>query len=158
MRKRVAGQTGSGALSIAQDAMGTPSQSPDDVSRWLRVLVGEMRGESEYADRLVIKAQGRVFLVRVRDIDWIEAAGNYVRVHAGDAEHLLRETMNGMEARLDPRRFLRIHRETIVNVDRVLELQPMFHGNFAVLLRTGHQLTLSRSYRPHVQKQLHVDF
>jgi two-component system LytT family response regulator len=118
----------------------------------------EMRQKPNYLDRLVIKAPGRVLFIRISDIDWFEAAGNYIRVHTGTTAHLFRGTMNAMQAKLDPDRFLRIHRETIVNLDRVLELQPLFHGNFAVLLRTGAQLTLSRSYRAHVQKQLRVYF
>jgi len=129
-----------------------------DLSQFLQELMKEIGREPNYTDRLVVKQSGRVIFVAVRDIDWCNAAGNYVRLHAGNSEYLLRETMNGLEAKLDPKRFLRIHRETIVNVDRVLELQPLFHGNFAVILKTGVQLTLSRGYRHQVQKQLDIHF
>ncbi len=98
-------------------------------------------------ERLTIKSGGRIYFVKAEDIDWVEAAGNYLRLHAGGQTHLLRETMNGLEGRLDPERFWRIHRSTIVNVDRVQELQPLFHGDYAVILHDGTQLTLSRSYR-----------
>ena len=77
----------------------------------------------------------------------MEAAGNYLRLHVGGKTHLLRETMNNLEARLDPDRFWRIHRSTIVNVDRIRELQPLFHGDYVVVLHDGKELTLSRTYR-----------
>jgi two-component system LytT family response regulator len=95
-------------------------------------------------ERLVLKTAGRVSFVRVDEIDWIEAEGNYVRLHIGSASHLLRETMKGMESKLDPDRFIRIHRSTIVNTDRIKELQPLFHGEYAVILRDGTRLTASR--------------
>jgi len=91
-------------------------------------------------------------LVRVDDLDYAEACGNYVRLHCGTARHLLRETMNGLEARLDRRRFARVHRSAIVNLDRVLELHPLFHGDWALVLRGGVRLTLSRTYREAVQR------
>ena len=79
-------------------------------------------------------------------VDWIEAADNYVSLHVGKDSHLLRETMTAVETRM-PRQFLRISRSTIVNIERIQELQPMFHGEYLVLLKTGAKLTLSRSYR-----------
>ena len=106
------------------------------------------------ADRLVVKSAGRVVFVRVQDIDWIEAAGNYLRLHIGKEEHLLRESMNALEARLDPGRFARIHRSTIVNLERIRELQPAFHGDYLVVLQDGSELTLSRNYREKLQRLL----
>jgi two-component system LytT family response regulator len=89
--------------------------------------------------------------LRVDEIDWIEAADNYVRIHTVNGEdHLVRETLNTMQGRLDPGRFLRIHRSTIVNVSRIRELRPWFHGDYVVLLTNGRELTLSRSYRDRV--------
>jgi two-component system LytT family response regulator len=111
---------------------------------------GDLRGIArgrKPLDRLVIKSGGRVVLLRLEGVDWIEAAGNYLRLHVGAETHLLRETMNSLEARLDPDRFLRIHRSTIVNIDRIQEMHPWFHGDYAVLLRDGTRLTLSRGYR-----------
>ena len=105
-------------------------------------------------ERLVIKSSGRVFFLRTEEIDWIEAAGNYLRLHVGNDMHLLRDTMNNLEARLHPDKFLRIHRSTMVNLERVKELQPWFHGDYKVILLDGTELTLSRSYRPKLRDLL----
>lgn len=105
-------------------------------------------------ERLVIKSSGRVFFLRAEEIDWIEAAGNYLRLHVGNDMHLLRDTMNNLEARLHPDKFLRIHRSTMVNLERVKELQPWFHGDYKVILLDGTELTLSRSYRPKLKDLL----
>jgi two-component system LytT family response regulator len=123
-----------------------------EASQRLLELLEDTKSGRKPLERLVIKAAGRVFFLRVEEIDWIEAAGNYVRLHCGSDAHLLRETMNGLGARLDPQRFLRIHRSTIVNVDRIQELQAWFHGDYLVILRDGTQLTLSRGYRQKVQE------
>ncbi len=106
------------------------------------------RSGRPFLDRLVIKSAGRVFFLRAEEIDWIEAAGNYLRLHVGGDMHLLRDTMNNLETRLHPDTFLRIHRSTMVNLERVKELQPWFHGDYKVILVDGTELTLSRSYRP----------
>ncbi len=119
----------------------------EEVSEQLRALLQDARAKSKYLDRVVIKSGGRVFFLRVEEIDWIEAAGNYLKLHCAGEAHLLRETMNSLETRLDPAKFLRIHRSTMVNIERIQELQPWFHGDYAVLLRDGTRLTLSRSYR-----------
>jgi two-component system LytT family response regulator len=95
----------------------------------------------------VVKTSGRVSFLKIAEIDWIEAEGNYVRLHVGKESHLLRETLNQMEERLDSDQFLRIHRSTIVNLDRIKELQPWFHGEYRVLLLDGTRLLLSRKYR-----------
>ena len=105
-------------------------------------------------DRLVIKTSGRVSFLKTPEIDWVESEGNYVRLHVGKETHLLRETLNQMEDRLDPDRFLRIHRSTIVNLDRIKELQPWFHGEYRVLLQDGTQLLLSRKYREKIRDLL----
>lgn len=99
------------------------------------------------ADRLLVKSSGRVLLVKVDDIDWIEAADNYINLHVGKDSHLMRETMNSIETRLPTDKFMRISRSTIVNLERIQELQPMFHGEYVVLLKSGTKLTLSRGYR-----------
>jgi two-component system LytT family response regulator len=106
---------------------------------------------ADYLTRLVIKSGGRVFFLKTSEIDWIEAADYYVYLHAGGKSHLLRETMNALEQQLDPQRFQRIHRSTIVNLDRLKELQPHVHGDFTVILQDGTQLKLSRSYRPKLE-------
>jgi len=106
------------------------------------------------ADRIAVKDGGAVFFVRIDSIDWIEAYGNYVRLHVGGASHLLLQTMTGMEARLDPEKFLRIHRSTIVNIDRIERLEPLFHGEYSVRLSDGTELTLSRGFRERLQMLL----
>jgi two-component system LytT family response regulator len=103
---------------------------------------------------VLVRSDGRIRLLAVNDIDWIEAADNYARLHAGAERHLIRETMASLEARLDPAHFARIHRSTIVNLDRVRELQPTFNGEYAVLLHTGAKLTLSRGYRDALRERL----
>lgn len=128
-------------------------QSPAVDPRLLALAEGVKSGRKPQ-ERLVIKAGGRVFFLKIDEIDWLEAAGNYVRVHCGGEAHLLRETMSGLEVRLDPNKFLRIHRSTMVNIERIQELQPWFHGDYVVLLRDGTQLTLSRSYRQKLQEFL----
>jgi two-component system LytT family response regulator len=98
-------------------------------------------------ERFLVRRGGRVQVVHADEIDWIEAAGDYVSLHAGGATHLLRETMASMEAQLDPARFLRIHRSTIVAVERIREFHPHFNREYVVVLRDGTRLKLSRSYR-----------
>jgi two-component system, LytTR family, response regulator len=120
----------------------------------LRSLLQTVEERRPLPERLVVKSAGRVSFVRVAEVDWIEAAGNYVRLHLGKEEHLLRESLGGLEARLDPRRFVRIHRSTIVNIDRIRELRPTFHGDYQVVLKDGGELTLSRSCRDKLQKSL----
>lgn len=110
---------------------------------------------ARYLDRLMVKHDGRVFFVKVTDVDWFEASGNYVRVHVGKVSHLIRETMHGVESQLDPNLFARIHRAVIVNMDRIRELQPWFAGDYIVILRDGRQLKLSRTYREALQSRMH---
>ena len=125
-----------------------------DLGRRLLALVNDIKPEPARLERLVVKSGGRVFFLRTDEIDWIEAAGNYVRLHLGQEAHLFRETMNRMEARLDPRRFARIHRSRIVNTERIKELQPWFNGEHVIILRDGTRLTLSRGYKDRLQEQI----
>jgi two-component system LytT family response regulator len=125
-----------------------------DLGKRLLALVKDLRKDQPRSDRLVVKSGGRLFFLRVDEIDWVEAAGNYVRLHVGTTSHLLRETMNAIEGRLDPEKFFRIHRSRIVNMERIQELQPWLNGEYAVLLRTGTRLTLSRGYREKLQERL----
>jgi two-component system LytT family response regulator len=125
-----------------------------DLGRRLLTLVPDAQAARQAAQRLVVKSSGRVYFVRTADIDWCEAAGNYVRLHVGPLEHLLREAMSRLESRLDPQQFFRIHRSTIVNVDRIQELRSSFGGESVVVLRDGTRLTLSRGYRESLQSRL----
>ena len=124
----------------------TSAQSPP-ADEGLRALIADLRPDAKAVQKLAIKSAGRVTFVKVEDIDWVEAADNYVNVHSGPAEHLLRETMTSLSSRLPGEKFVRINRSCIVNLDRVKELQPMFHGEYTVILNDGTKLTLSRNYR-----------
>jgi two-component system LytT family response regulator len=111
-----------------------------------------------YLERLLVKNEGRVSFVKTAEIDWIEASGNYLRLHVGRDVHMIRETMGTLEAKLDPRQFLRVHRSTIVRTDCIREMQPWFSGEYVIILRDGTRLKLSRSYREPVAQQLGQDF
>jgi len=107
-----------------------------------------------YLDRLVVKSGGKVTLLPVGEIEWIDAEGDYVRIHVGKTWHLLRETMKNLEDQLDAARFVRIHRSTIVNLEKVKELQPFFRGEYVVVLHNGTTLKLSRGYRDNLEARL----
>lgn len=125
-----------------------PGQLDSQLNRRIAAALGELgRPAHHFAKRLAIKGEGRVILVDVDEVDRLETAGNYVEVHSGARHHLVRETMASLEARLDPARFVRVSRSSIVNADRVRELQPMFNGDFVVVLRDGTKVTGSRRYR-----------
>jgi two-component system LytT family response regulator len=124
------------------------------IGRQLLDILPDMRQREPAVDRLVVKSSGRVYFVRIADIDWCEAAGNYVRLHVGQQEYLVRDTMSRIEAQLDPHQFVRIHRSTIVNADRIQEMQSSFNGEYVVLLRNATRLTLSRGYRDAIQSRL----
>ncbi len=108
--------------------------------------------------RMVVKDGDRILFLKVDDIDWIEAADYYAKIHARGATYIIRETLANLEQQLDPERFVRIHRSTIVNLDRVQEMQPWFHGAFVVFLVDGTELRLSRSRREHLQSRLQQTF
>ena len=125
-----------------------------ELNQKLSALLADLKPAPKAPDRLAVKTEGRVLFVKLDEIDWIEAADNYVSLHVGGESHLLRETMTALETKLAPEKFLRISRSAIVNVERIKELQPMFHGEYVVILRTGSKLTLSRSYRDKLQQLL----
>lgn len=121
-----------------------------DTSAHTRRLGGLMANAprpADHLDRLLVKERDTIRLIPVEDIDWIEAAGNYVTLHCGAASHLIRHTLSGISDRLDPARFIRIHRSTIINLDRVRDMRPTFSGEYQVRLTDGTELTLSRTYR-----------
>lgn len=129
-------------------------QNNNDRAEQVLRLLTQMHARSEYLERFVVKQNGRVALIPAADVDWIEVEGNYLRLHTGKTAHLIRETLNNLETRLDPRRFLRIHRSTMVNLDRVQELHVHFNEEHLVILKDGRQLTLSRRYRDKVSQAL----
>ena len=140
-RAQVAGVTGDGSSGRLMQLL----EQLTAEQRELEQIIS--RRADKYLDRMMIKSGGRVFFVKVEEIDWIEAAGNYVRLHVARDSFLLRETMNSVESKLDPDHFLRIHRSTIVNLDRIREMQPWFSGEYVVIMKDGTQLKLSRGYR-----------
>jgi two-component system LytT family response regulator len=119
-------------------------------------LLAELRGSTNGPDRLAVREQGHIVLVPVYEIDWIEAADNYVRLHRGRQYHLLRESLSRLEETLDRRRFARIHRSAMVNLARVKALEPVPGGEYDVILTDGRRLTLSRGYRDRFQERFRV--
>jgi len=105
-------------------------------------------------DRLVVKSGGSTRFVRVVDVDWIEAAGVYVNLHVAGKEFLYRTALNDLADRLDPRRFVRVHRSAIVNIESIVQLEPISHGEFDVVLRNGSRARVSRTYRAQLEKRL----
>ncbi|MFP2904972.1 LytR/AlgR family response regulator transcription factor [Pyxidicoccus sp. 3LFB2] len=127
---------------------------PGDLRQQLQHLLQELRPAPAGAERLVVKTGTQTLLVPVEDIDWVESAGNYVTLHVGREQHLLRETMAELEARLAARRFARVHRSALVNVDRIHSLSPTLSGDHRLVLRDGQELTLSRTYRARLEQLL----
>ena len=116
-----------------------------DISSRLHALVDTVRA-AQPLRRFLVKSPGRTYAVRVDDLDALEAAGHYVELRTATATHLVRDSIGALERRLDPARFVRIHRSTIVNVDKVTEMRPAFHGEYEVVLTTGRRLRCSRTY------------
>ena len=110
-------------------------------------LLEDLYIKSQSWERLAIRESGRVIFVRPDEIDWIDAQGNYLRLHVGKVSYLLRETMGTAEARLAPKKFLRVNRSTLVNLERIKEWQPLFHGDSVIILNDSTRLTVSRLYR-----------
>ena len=114
----------------------------------------EGTGERKRLDRLVIKSGGATRFIRVTEIDWIEAAGVYVNLHLGNKELLYRAALAELAERLDPARFIRVHRSTIVNIESILQLEPISHGEFDVVLKGGARTRISRTYRSQLEERL----
>jgi len=131
-----------GASAVAPVASSAPAPAP----------AGGPASETITRDRILLKAGGEIYFLKAEEIDWIEAEGDYMKFHAGGRVHLLRETMGNLEERLDAKRFIRIHRSTIVNIDRVKKLSPSFAGEYAVILHDGTKLRLSRGYHERLQE------
>ena len=117
-------------------------------------LLDRTRSQSDYAQRLTVSTRGRILFVPVADIDWIEAEDNYARLHVSRRVYDVRETLQALMEKLDPRDFVRIHRSTIVNLHRIREVQPWFQGSHIVLLHSGEELRMSRYQRDAVERLL----
>lgn len=120
----------------------------------LRSALADRTPSGQAQQRLLVRSPGRILLVAVDSIDWIGAEGNYICLHVGEATHLMRETMTGVEGQLDPARFVRIHRSTIVNLDRIVEMKPACRGEYEVVLENGQTLKLSRTYRAELERRI----
>lgn len=117
-------------------------------------MVSTRRPAGSYLDRLVVKSTGTTRFIRVVEIDWIEGAGVYVNLHVARKELLYRATLNELAEKIDPQRFVRVHRSAIVNIDSILELQPISHGEFDLVLKDGHRCRVSRTYRALLEERL----
>jgi two-component system, LytTR family, response regulator len=125
-----------------------------DLSERVLALLAENKEPSRYVERLIIKTDGRVFFLKTDEIEWIEAEGNYVALHVGKKRYLFREAISSLEKELDPRKFQRIQRSAIVNIDCIRELQPWFRGDYRVVLQDGTELKLSHRYKENLDKYL----
>jgi two-component system LytT family response regulator len=120
----------------------------DELSSKVHTLLDEVRStRREYAERLTVRERGRVVFVAVGDVVWVGAESNRLTLHTAKGKHLLNGTLQWLEGRLDPRRFVRINRSALVSVHHIRELQPWFHGEYKVILADGTALTLTRTYR-----------
>lgn len=123
----------------------------------LKAFLEAMPDSRRHPRRFVVRdAHGAMYFVPIQDVDWIEARGNYVRLHAADRHHLLRDTMQGLESRLDPVQFVRVHRSAIVNAERIAKVEPAEHGEYTLTLIGGTTLRTSRSHSPRLRELLGV--
>ena len=138
------------ALQRAKEAV--RQRQADRVNTRLSQLLDYLRNPApvENTERILVKSSGEIFFLKADEIDWIEAEGDYMKFHVGGRVHLMRERMARLEARLDAKRFIRIHRSTIVNIDRMRKLSPSFAGEYAVILQDGTKLKLSRGYHERI--------
>lgn len=139
---------------LARTRQAVESGRPGDSSARLAELVALLAPSGGARRRFMVKAGGKIRLIRAEEIRWIEAAGNYARLHTSDGRHSIRETMQSLEQQLDPAQFLRIHRSYIVNLDEVREIQHWVKGDLMVMLRAGGTLPLSRAYRSRLEQRL----
>jgi two-component system LytT family response regulator len=126
--------------------------SSRDLRAALNALLEDIQRERAYPEWLLIKKDDRSVFLRVADIDWIESSRNNVRLHVGKEIYVFHETTSGIEAKLDPKKFFRIHRSTIVNIEKIREMHPWFNGDYAVTLKDGTKLTLSSTYRERLKE------
>ena len=140
-----------------RDDIGLAQRISEEVSRHGSDEIAESRRRDMLLrERFAVKTSNKLFFVRMEEIDMIQAADNYVCVHINNEQHFVRETMNSIEARLDPDKFVRVHRSKIVNIDRIKELHPWFHGDYQIVLNNGTQITLSRTYREKLFSRMQV--
>jgi two-component system, LytTR family, response regulator len=123
------------------------SRQHEDGRRQIGALLERIKSKQPYVERLIIKADGRITFLNTHEIDWIEADDKYVHLHTAKGARMVRQTLTAMETQLDPARFVRIHRSAMVNIERIKELQPLFNGEYSLLMEDKTKLTLSRTYK-----------
>ena len=129
-------------------------ESPTEIRENLRELLKEVKTEPQFLKRIPVKSANGTTFVPTEEIDWISASGHYLELHIGNETHLIREKLSVIETKLDPRIFMRIHRSTIVNVDRIESLHPIFNGDQLVILKNGRELNLRRNYYDELMTRL----
>ena len=139
------------ALASATDRR---SRATGAVDEELRAILGSLRARQQYPPRFLVRSAGEMYFVRTSEIDWVDAQGNYMRLHTGGKTHLVRDTMKEFMTKLDPAVFVRIHRSAIVNIDRVARIEPYVHGEYVVTLRDGTRLTSSRAHSERLHAML----
>lgn len=139
-------------ITRAREKLASEEPADHDLSRRMLAALSQLE-RREYTDRLLIKESDQVLLVDVAEIEWIEAAGKWVKIHTHVNEYQLREPLTQLESRLDPKNFIRIHRSTIVNLNAIKCLEPLFHGEYSVRMNDGTELSLSRSYRARLRER-----
>jgi two-component system LytT family response regulator len=127
-----------------------PPAGDDGLDERIRRVLAEARPAPAYLERVLVRTGARAVFLRTDDVDWLEAEENYVRLHAGHESYLVRGTLAGLEERLDPARFIRVHRSHMVNLASIRELHPWSHGDWMIVLRDGRELMLSRRYRDRI--------
>jgi two-component system, LytTR family, response regulator len=130
--------------------------SGKDLNQQIRTLLAHVKTNHNYLERLIINHNNRLIVIPTADVDWIAAFGNYLRVHSKEKTYLLRATISHLAGRLNPENFVRIHRSTVVNVERIKELRPMFGGQYAVILNDETEFVLSRNYRKEVLERFNA--
>lgn len=134
----------------------TMADAPTAAEWPLRQLIAAVSNRPQFLDRVLIRTGEDIHIIKTVDIDWIEAAGNYAALHIGSKTHLLRDTMTNLEEKLDPQRFLRIHRSQIVNIERIKKMQPLSHGEYLIILANNTELIVTRTYRDNLLQRFEV--
>ena len=127
-------------------------QKKEDFNFQIKELISDVKNKEKFIDRLVIKKEGRYHFLKVDEIDWVESAGNYLNIHVRKDSHLMRGTLSNIEKKLDPEKFIRIHRSTIVNINRIEGFQHFFNGEYKINLKNGIELTLGQKYKEKFKK------
>ena len=131
------------ALNRADERLRVRENRPDPD---LKVLIDSLRQEQSYAERFLVRSHQGLYFVRAEEVDWVDAQGNYVRLHANGKSHLIRDTMKAVEQKLDPERFVRVNRSVIVNIDHIARAETHAHGEYALMLRDGVRVISSRAH------------